>query len=110
MEKGLGKISYITLGDGGYQDIQFGVSVTLDTPIGSVMDFKGYWGLTIEVGKNTKWTEADRDAAFADVMRWLNQLMMESKVTSFNALKGKPVEVTFDGNKLHSWRILTEVL
>jgi hypothetical protein len=25
-------------------------------------------------------------------------------------LKGKPVEVTFDGNMLKEWRILTEVL
>jgi hypothetical protein len=27
-----------------------------------------------------------------------------------NDIVGTPVEVTFDGNRLHTWRLLTEVL
>jgi hypothetical protein len=43
-------------------------------------------------------------------MRYVSTLLKEAKVNSVDMLKGKPVEVTFDGNTLKSWRILTEVL
>jgi hypothetical protein len=43
-------------------------------------------------------------------MRLLSKLLKEAKVDSVEKLKGKPVEVTFDGNRLQEWRILTEVL
>jgi hypothetical protein len=43
-------------------------------------------------------------------MRFLSKLLKEAKVDSVDQLKGKPVEVTFDGNLLSEWRILTEVL
>jgi hypothetical protein len=36
--------------------------------------------------------------------------LKDAKVNSVDELKGKPVEVTFDGNMLKEWRILTEVL
>jgi hypothetical protein len=43
-------------------------------------------------------------------MRYVSKLLKEAKVDSVDKLKGKPVEVTFEGNTLKSWRILTEVL
>jgi hypothetical protein len=43
-------------------------------------------------------------------MRYLSKLLNEAKVSSVDKLKGIPVEVTFDGNMLKEWRILTEVL
>jgi hypothetical protein len=43
-------------------------------------------------------------------MRYVSKLLKESKVDSVEKLKGKPVEVTFEGNMLKEWRILTEVL
>jgi hypothetical protein len=43
-------------------------------------------------------------------MRYVSSLLKDAKVNSVDQLKGKPVEVTFDGNMLKSWRILTEVL
>jgi hypothetical protein len=43
-------------------------------------------------------------------MRYVSKLLKDAKVSSVDELKGKPVEVTFDGNMLKEWRILTEVL
>jgi hypothetical protein len=43
-------------------------------------------------------------------MRFVSKLLKEAKVNSVDKLKGIPVEVTFDGNILKDWRILTEVL
>jgi hypothetical protein len=43
-------------------------------------------------------------------MRYISSLLKDAKVDSVDKLKGKPVEVTLDGNQLKSWRILTEVL
>jgi hypothetical protein len=43
-------------------------------------------------------------------MRYLSKLLKDSNVNSVDKLKGVPVEVTFDGNMLKDWRILTEVL
>jgi hypothetical protein len=43
-------------------------------------------------------------------MRYVSKLLKDAKVNSVDELKGKPVEVTFDGNMLKEWRILTEVL
>ena len=37
-------------------------------------------------------------------------LLSAAKVTDVTKLKGIPVEVTFDGNMLKEWRVLTEVL
>ena len=39
-----------------------------------------------------------------------NSLLNEAKVDDIKNLKGVPVEATFDGTLLKSWRILTEVL
>lgn len=64
----------------------------------------------METDQHTKWTEADRDAAFAKTMRKINEIMQDAKVHDVNDLKGKPVELIFEGTMLKDWRILTEVL
>lgn len=110
MEKRIGKINSIRLGYGGYQDTQFGLSVDFTSKDGwGVCDFKGFWSIDIK-SKNCKWTEIDRDASFAETMRLINKLLSQSNKKSLDQLKGTPVEVTFEGNRLKSWRILTEVL
>ena len=110
MEKRIGKINSISLGYGGYQDAQFGLSVDFTSKNGwGVSDFKGCWS-TDTKSKGCKWTEKDRDASFAETMRLINKLLSESNKKSLDQLKGTPVEVTFDGNMLKSWRILTEVI
>jgi len=112
MEKRIGKIESVKLGYGGYQDVMFGISVTLTSKKDSwgVSDFKGTWGMTIEVSDRTEWTEEDRRKQYADTMVFIDELMQKAKVTDLNKLVNTPVEVTFDGNTLKEWRILEEVL
>ena len=112
MEKKIGKIQNIRLGYGGYQDAQFGLTVDLysSKEYWGVTDFKGFWSTSHKCDKSCKWSEKDRDESFAKIMRFINQLLTESNKHSLDELKNVPVEVTFDGMTLKSWRILTEVL
>lgn len=112
MEKRIGKINYISLGYGGYQDAQFGLNIDLSSKKDGwgVCDFKGFWSIDTKCDKRCKWTEKDRDESFTKTMRLINKLLSQSNKKSLDQLKGVPVEVTFDGNLLKDWRILTEVL
>ena len=110
MEKVLGKIKSIKMGYGGYQNVQFGVSIVLEGDGCGCGDFKGTWSLDIKRSKDTQWTEADRDKTFAETMRWLNDIMKQAKVKSLIELKNIPVEIIFVNNQLKEWRILSEVL
>lgn len=112
MEKKIGKISNIRLGYGGYQDAQFGLTVELysSKECWGVTDFKGFWSIGTKCDKNCRWTENDREKSFAGVMILVNKLLEETNKESLDQLKGIPVEVTFDGITLKSWRILTEAL
>lgn len=60
--------------------------------------------------EHAQWTEEDRKEQIADAFYWLDQLMTDAKVTDANKLVGKPIEATFDGLQMKSWRLLTEVL
>ena len=106
----LGKIKGIAFGRGGYQDAQFGLTVDLGGESWGVGDFRGFWGIGIVPSSpGYKWTEADRDAAYAATMRFVAELIRDAKVSHLGQLVGVPVEVTFNGTALVSWRILTEV-
>ncbi len=111
MEKRLGKITSVRFGLGGYQDAMLGLSIGLGDGSWGVSDFKGQWDAeSIKRSEYTKWTEEDRDRGYSDTMRYLSKLLKEASVNNVADLKGIPVEVTFDGNLLKEWRILTEVL
>jgi hypothetical protein len=111
MEKKLGKIESVKFGLGGYQDAQLGLSVTLSARGWGVSDFKGNWDAEIiKRSEHTQWTEEDRDKGYSETMRFVSKLLKEAKVSSVDKLKDTPVEVTFDGNMLKEWRVLTEVL
>ena len=111
MEKRLGKIEAVKFGVGGYQDAMLGIHVTLGNGSWGVGDSKANWDSEqIKWGEYTQWTEEDRNKWYSDIMRDVSTLLKEAKVDSVDKLKGKPVEVTFDGNTLKEWRILTEVL
>lgn len=111
MEKKLGKIEEVSFGLGGYQGAMLGLHVTLGDGGWGVGDSKANWDAEqIKWSENTQWTESDRDMWFSEIMRYVSKLLKEAKVDSVDKLKGKPVEVTFEGNTLKSWRILTEVL
>ena len=111
MEKKLGKIEDIRFGLGGYQGAMLGLHVTLGNSGWGVGDSRANWDAEqIKWTENTQWSESDRDKWFSEIMRYVSKLLKEAKVDSVDKLKGKQVEVTFDGNMLKSWRILTEVL
>lgn len=103
-----GKIEHISLGFGGYQDAQFGLTVNLGGKGWAVGDFKGYWGFNPD--KRCKWTIEDQAKAFKDVMFLILKLLKEANVNDLYQLKGKPVAVIMENNTLKSWRLLTEVL
>lgn len=107
MEVKLGKITKVRLGFGGYQDAQFGVSFDLGSESWGTMDF---WGTWADRSEHAKYTEEEwRDAHVKWLLR-LKNTMEDAKAVDVSDLKGKPVEMTFDGGALVSWRILTEVL
>lgn len=111
MEKRLGKIEEVCFGLGGYQGAMLGLHVTLGDGSWGVSNSKANWDSEkIKWGKYTQWSEEDRNQWYSDIMRYVSTLLKEAKVDSVDKLKGKPVEVTFDGNTLKEWRILTEVL
>lgn len=109
MEKRLGKIQEAEFGMGGYQDVCFGLSVTLGNDGWGVRDFKGPWSQSIKADEHKKWTERDRDAELAEMAKFVDNLLRDAKVDYVSQLVGVPVEVTFEGMALKSWRILTEV-
>jgi hypothetical protein len=110
MNKILGKISGISFGLGGYQNVMMGLSVSLSGEGSVCSDFKGTWGLGIEVNERTKWTEKDRSKHFDETVRYINKLLIDAKVEKIDQLRGIPVEIIYEGMTLKSWRILTEVI
>lgn len=106
----LGKIAWIRIGAGGYQDMMFGVTVSLSMKGTGVQDFKGMWKQSVDCTEDSKWDETDRSRQYDETMRWLDILCTQAKVDDAMDLVGKPVEVTFEGMQLVSWRLLTEVL
>lgn len=111
MEKKLGKIENVKFGIGGYQDAMIGLHVTLGNNGWGVGSSRSAWDAeTIKWSEHCKWTEADRDKQYAELLRYVSKLLKDAKVDSVDKLKGIPVEATFDGNTLKEWRILTDVL
>ena len=111
MEKRLGKIESVHFGLGGYQGAMLGIHVTLSNGSWGVGDSRGQWDAEqISCSEHSKWSESDRDVWYAEIMRYVSKLLKDAKVDSVDKLKGKPVEVTFNGNSLKERRILTEVL
>lgn len=110
MEKRIGKIKKASFGHGGYQDACIGVSFDLgsDKDLWGVGDFWGAWATTRS--DYCKWTEADRLTQLGEAVMRLNATMRDANVDRVERLAGVPIEVTFDGNTLKEWRVLTEVI
>ncbi len=106
----IGKIESIAFGFGGYQDAMLGLSVTLSSKKSSwcVGDFRGFWSCAIT--ERCQWTEVDRAKVYAETVTLIGALLLAANKTEIKQLVGVPVEVTFEGNKLSSWRILTEAI
>lgn len=111
METRLGKISKVTFGLGGYQDACIGLHVTLEGAGWGVGTSKDAWDANqIKWSEHCKWTETDRSKQYDEIVRYVSDLLHAAKVEDVESLRGKPVEATFDGMVLSSWRILSEVL
>jgi hypothetical protein len=104
----LGRIQKITFGWGGYQDAMLGLSITLGGKSWGVGDFKGAWG--IDRSERAQWTEEDRLRQLGEACMYLRDLLKKANKQTLDQLQGAPIEATFDGNKLVSWRVLDEVL
>ena len=108
MRKELGKITRFDIGMGGYDDAMFGLSVTFSFQGSGVQDFIGTWAHKPD--ENHKWTLEDQTRIWGDMCRKVIEFMKQAKVNTTLDMVGIPVEVTFSGNTLSSWRILEEVL
>jgi hypothetical protein len=104
----LGKIDSVHVGFGGYQDACFGVTFTIRGKAWGVGDFWGTWAH--EPGEYSKWTTEEQSAIFADTSRRLIELLNKAGKSDVSQLAGIPLEVTFDGTRMVSWRVLEEVL
>lgn len=111
MEKKLGKLKDVEFGLGGYQGSCLGLTVTISGDGWGVGDNRSSWDANqIECTDRCKWTETTRSDEYAQIMRYISDLLAAANVDSVDQLNGKPVEATFEGMALKSWRILTEVI
>lgn len=104
----LGKIISVRFGMGGYQDAQFGLSLTFQFD-GSicVTTFIGTWA---DYPEHARYTREQWSQWRLEALDKLQETMRLAKVDDVTKLLGKPVEVVTEGNALSSWRILAEVL
>jgi len=111
IETKLGKIQKVWFGLGGYQDACIGIHFTLGADGWGTGDSRSAWDANlIKHSEDCQWTEESRSAQYSDIVRYISDLLKQAKVDSIDQLKGIPIEITFDGMTLQSWRILTEVL
>lgn len=108
MRTELGKIRAASYGFGGYQDVQFGITFDLGGESWGVGDFWGGWA--DKPSSHAKWTREEQIQWHGQTADRIYELLKSAKVSCVQKLIGKPVEVTFDGNMLKSWRVLTGVL
>lgn len=108
MRTELGKIKSATFGCGGYQDAQFGLSLGFGGDAWGVCAFEGTWA--DPPSEHAKWTETEQSACFAKCVRLLRDTLRDANKQDVSQLVGVPVEVTFNGNVIFSWRISKEVL
>lgn len=104
----LGRIQKATFGWGGYQEAMIGLSITLSGKAWGVGDFKGAWG--IERSEHAQWSEEDRVKQLGEACMFLRDTLKAAGKQTVDELVGVPIEATFDGNMLQSWRVLEEVL
>lgn len=111
MHTELGKVKSIKYGYGGYQDVEWGVSINFSLDGGSTGcgTFMGMWAHRSE---GAQWTLADQHDRWVEVQHHLIGMCKAAGVKTIDQLEGIPVEVTFDSpyGKMQDYRILTEVL
>ena len=105
------KIESARFGIGGYQDAMLGLHLSFKTQSSGVGTSECFWSPSlISHTERCRWTEAERDAKFAQICRLVDKLLYDAKVSSVDKLVGIPVEVVCENRTFKSFRILTEVL
>ena len=106
-DKEIGWISNAEFGMGGYQNAQIGFSFSISGEGWGVSDFWGYWA---DKPSGAQWTDQQRRESLGSSVMKLRKLLSDAHKDRLSQLSGTSVEVTFRGQKLHDWRILTEVI
>ena len=107
MQKYLGKIEEVYFGLDRDYPFLFGLELTFKFDNGcfvtSTMD-------VVNIGETCKWTTEERSKAITKCIDQVVKVMKDANVNEIMKLKGKPVELTIEGNTLQDYRILTEVI
>ena len=104
----LGKINFAEYGT--VRDYPFLIGLQLGFKVGDGTGVMDGGSNTINISKECKWEEAEREAAITVSVEKVYQILKDAKVNYVSELINKPVEVTIDNNCFKDFRILTEVL
>ena len=104
----LGKITFAEYGT--VKDIPFLFGLQLGFKIGDGASVTDGGSNTINISKECRWEEADREAAITVSVEKVHKILEDAKVNYVSQLINKPVEVTIEKNCFKDFRILTEVL
>jgi hypothetical protein len=107
VKKELGKITSVRLGKGGYDDACFGITFQLRFGGYATTDLKGQWA---NYKEGSSYSKEKWEQGYLETMLFIHKIMSEAKVDDLNKLVNTPIEVTSEGMKMVSWRVLTEVL
>lgn len=108
MEKRLMKITAVIFGFGGYDDVMFGFGLDFSGDGYGMSSWHGTW--MREPDEYCKWTKEDQNKIFLDAALLVLDTLTKAKKKTVQGLVGTPCEVTFEGNSIKSWRVLTEVI
>lgn len=110
--KYLGKITNVRFGFGGYNDLMFGLSLTLNSNYTCVDTFIGTWDYNFlsNPPEHASWDENYRTNENIKLCKRISDLLTSAKVSDISQLKNIPVEFVCEDNVLKNWRILEEVL
>lgn len=106
MKKYLGKIENVYFGLDRDYPFLFGLELTFKFDGAFVTSTKD----VVNIGETCKWTPEERSQAITKCMDQVIKVMKDANVKEITKLKGKPVELTIEGNTLQDYRILTEVI
>lgn len=104
----LGKIDFAEYGT--VRDYPFLIGLQLGFKLGDGSGVMDGGSNTINVSKECRWEESEREAAVTVSVERVYQILKDAKVNYVSQLVNKPVEVTIDKNCFKDFRILTEVL
>lgn len=105
-EKLLGKITKAEFGLNRDRPFLYGLELDFEMNGSGVGTFK-----TVNISDSCRWGSANGRMKALEVNALeISKILKDAKVNFISQLKGKPVEVTLEGNIFKSFRILTEVL